>query len=158
MVAQVLVNEAGSAGTEGGRRPSAVPAEATAPADPEVVARPARRRLTAAYKLKVLDTVSSLRTQGNGALGAYLRKEGLYYSSIRAWGQQRAQGQLTASKRGPREQSRDDLRAENKQLRRRLEQTQKKLQKTELLVELQKKLCALMEPTGPSSTERSAEA
>jgi hypothetical protein len=108
--------------------------------------------------LKVLDTVSSLRSQGNGALGAYLRKEGLYYSSIRAWEQQRAQGQLTTSRRGAAEKSRLDLQAEIKQLRRKLEQTQKKLQKTELLVELQKKLCALMESTEPSSSERSAEA
>jgi len=51
----------------------------------EVVARPVRRRHTVAYKLKVLETVAALRAEGNGAVGAYLRREGLYYSSVQFW-------------------------------------------------------------------------
>lgn len=133
-----------AAGTEGGRRPTGVPA-ANAHADPEVIAQPKRRRFTAAYKLKVLDTVGELRQRGNGALGAYLREEGLYYSSVRKWEQQRSEGQLTARSRGPREKSRDSLLAENKKLRRQLEQMQKRLAKTEMIVDLQKKLSTLME-------------
>lgn len=133
-----------AAGTEGGRRPTGGPA-ANAHADPEVVAQPKRRRFTTAYKLKVLDTAVELRQHGNGALGAYLRKEGLYYSSVRKWEQQRQKGQLTTRTRGRREKKRDSLLAENKKLRRQLEQMQKRLAKTEMIVDLQKKLSTLME-------------
>ena len=158
MIAPSTVAEQGSAGAEGGRRPTGAPAETTISPDPEVVARPSRRRLTTAYKLKVLDTVSSLRGQGQGAIGAYLRKEGLYYSSVRKWDLLHSQGVLTGRQNGPREKGRDTFLAENKQLRRKLEQTEKRLRKTELLVELQKKLSAIMELDEPTSSERSAEA
>ena len=100
------------AGTEGGRRPTGVPAGAADSPDPEVVARPTRRRLSVAYKLKVLETVEALRARGQGAVGAYLRQEGLYYSSVRDWARLRDQGRLTARTRGPREKSRDALLAE----------------------------------------------
>ena len=53
--------------------------------DPEVKDRTTRRRHTVAYKLQILETVAALRSQGNGAVGSYLRKEGLYYSSVRRW-------------------------------------------------------------------------
>jgi transposase len=155
MIAQMPVEEPLSAGTEGGRRPTGVPAEKALTADPEVVARPPRRRLTVSYKLKVLDIVEGLRTQGNGAIGAYLRKEGIYYSSVHNWAKLREQGQLGTKSTGPRQKNRDSLLAENKQLRRKLEQTEKRLHKTELLVELQKKLSAMMELDSASSTEGS---
>lgn len=106
----------------------------------EVVARPGRRRHTLTYKLKVLETVSALRSQGNGAIGAYLRREGLYYSSVRKWEQLQAQGKLTSSRRGTKQKSREELLSENKRLRRQNEQLEKRLKKTELIVELQKKL------------------
>jgi hypothetical protein len=108
--------------------------------------------LTTAYKLKVLDAVSELRERGNGAVGAYLREEGLYYSSIRRWEQQRSEGQLTTRNRGRREKDRDKLLAENKRLRRQLEKLEKRLSKTEMIVELQKKLSLLMED--PDAEER----
>jgi hypothetical protein len=144
-----------SAGTEGGRRPTGGPADGSARPDSEVVPRATRRYLTVAYKLKVLETVAALREQGQGAVGAYLRKEGLYYSSIRSWEKLRGQGLLTSSKKGQREKNRDALLAENKQLRRKLEQAQKRLAKTELIVELQKKLSAIMDLEEPKHTGRS---
>jgi hypothetical protein len=98
-----------------------------------------------AYKLRVLDTVAILRQRGQGAVGAFLRREGLYYSSVHTWQRLRSQGLLVARRRGPHEKSREALQAENKQLRRKLEQTQKRLVRTALLVELQKKLSAFME-------------
>jgi hypothetical protein len=148
----------GSAGTEGGRRPTDGAADAGSRPNPEVVPKAARRYLTVAYKLRVLDTVAQLREQGQGAVGAYLRKEGLYYSSLRTWEKQRDQGLLTRTTKGPREKSHDALLAENKQLRRELEKTKKRLAKTELIVDLQKKLSAIMEldetkPAGRSDAE-----
>lgn len=144
-----------SAGTEEGRRPTGCPADAPTRLAPEVVSRPHHRNLTVAYKLKVLETVAALREQGQGAVGAYLRKEGLYYSSIRSWERLRDQGLLTSTRKGPKENSRDALLAENKHLRRQLEQTQKRLAKTELIVELQKKLSAIMDLDEPKNTGRS---
>ncbi len=144
-----------STGTEGGRRPTGVPVEDSAKPDPEVTPRATRRYLTVAYKLKVLETVAALREQGQGAVGAYLRAEGLYYSSIRSWEKLRDHGLLTKRNKGPREKNRDAILAENKQLRRKLEQAQKRLAKTELIVELQKKLSAIMDLDEPNPTVRS---
>ncbi len=145
----------GTAGTEEGRRPTVVPADASTRPDPEVIARPHRRNLTVAYKLKVLDTVTALREQGHGKVGAYLRKEGLYYSSISSWERLRDQGLLTSTPKGPKDKNRDALLAENKQLRRHLEQTKKRLAKTEMIIELQKKLSAIMGIDVPNTTGRS---
>lgn len=145
-----------STGTEGGRRPIGVPVETNHKPDPEVVVQMTRRRLNNSYKLKVLNQVDGLRNAGNGAIGAYLRKEGLYYSMVHNWSKQRDAGLL----RGQRfahsnEKSRETIIAENKQLRRKLEQTEKRLHKTELLVELQKKLSAFMEMDVQSAAEKS---
>ena len=135
----------GTAGTEGGRRPTGVPAVPVEKKSSEVIPSQKRRRLTTAYKIKVLQTVESLKSQGQGAIGAYLRSEGLYYSSVSRWSKQREEGHLTASKRGRQEKSRESLLAENKKLRRQLDSLQNKLEKTELIVDLQKKLSKLME-------------
>ena len=147
----------GTAGTEEGRRPTVVPADAPAKPDPEVIARPHRRNLTVAYKLKVLETVEALKEQGEGTIGAYLRKEGLYYSSIRYWARLRDNGLMTGNSKGPKENNRDALLAENKQLRRQLEQTKKRLAKTEMIIELQKKLSVIMGIDDPTNTVRSDE-
>ena len=144
----------GIAGTEEGRRPTVVPADAPIKPDSEVVARPHRRNLTVAYKLRVLETVSALREQGQGAIGAYLRKEGLYYSSISSWERLRDKGLLTSTQKGPKEKNRDALLVEIKQLRRKLDQSRKRLAKTELIIELQKKLSAIMGIDDPTNTGR----
>ena len=54
--------------------------------DPEVVAKAKRRTYTAEYKQRILeeaDTAAATR----GALGALLRREGLYYSLLTTWRQ-----------------------------------------------------------------------
>lgn len=135
----------GTAGTEGGRRPTGVPAVPEKKNSSEVTPSQKRRRLTTAYKIKVLETVESLKSQGQGAIGACLRSEGLYYSSVSRWSKQRQQGQLTTIKRGRQGKSHESLVAENKKLRRQLDSIQNKLEKTELIVDLQKKLSRLVE-------------
>ena len=137
-------------GTKEGRRPTEVPDKGTAKPNPEVSPKIKRRYLTVAYKLKVLDTVDALRGQGQGAIGAYLRQEGLYYSSISSWQKLRDQERLTATRNGPREKNHDKVLAENKKLRRELEKTRKRLAKTEMIVELQKKLSAILELEMPN--------
>ncbi len=148
----MLENQPLSVSTMEARTQSGAPAP-TGPT--EVLPASKRRRHTTAYKLEVVKRAAALRSQGNGALGAYLRAEGLYYSAIRKWETLHAQGKLTgADRRGARQQGREVLQAENKQLRRQNEALQKRLRKTELIVDLQKKLSAVLqnETDEPSGT------
>jgi len=145
----------GSGVLEEGRRPTGGTPGTPAKPDPEVAPRPKRRYLTVAYKLKVLDTVAALREQGSGEIGAYLRQEGLYYSSISSWQKLRDQGLLRPSRNGGRKKDSDALVKENKQLRRKLARLEEKLAKTEMIVDLQKKLSAILDMEPPSTAGRS---
>lgn len=58
--------------------------------DPEVLPRAKRRKLTAAYKLKVLETIAELK--GTGKIGKYLREQGLYHSQVSTWRQAYEEG------------------------------------------------------------------
>jgi transposase len=141
--------------TEGSRRHPEGTAVSSIKPNSEVVPKATRRTLTIAYKLKVMETVAALREQGQGAVGAYLRKEGLYYSSIRTWEKLLDQGLLTRVRKGPQEKDHDALLAENKQLRRELEKTRNRLAKTELIVDLQKKLSSILDIEPPKASGRS---
>lgn len=144
-------------GTEGGRRPTGVPVEEHRIPSPEVEVKRTHRRHTVAYKIRVLETVSALRKDGGGAIGSYLRKEGLYYSTVRKWAQLHEQGKLTSTQSGPKGKSREALQAEIHQLRRKLERTEQKLKKTELIVELQKKLSSILGLDQETNKGKSAE-
>jgi hypothetical protein len=74
-----------------------------------------------------------------------LRKEGLYYSAVTNWERLYDKGLLKTSHSGPKEKSHEELFAEIKRLRRRLDQTEKKLERSELLLEIQKKLSSILE-------------
>ena len=145
MISQKHESELELAGMEGGRRPTGVPANSNAEKpDPEVIPTRKRRRLTRAYKEKVLRTVEEIKSDDSRSVGAYLRKEGLYYSAVSKWAQELKNGSLKEKKTGPKQNSREALVSENKQLRRKLEQVEKKLRKTELIVDLQKKLSTVL--------------
>jgi transposase len=131
-------------GTQGGRRPTGVTGVESITPAVEVVAHKTRRRLTVGYKIRVIETVAELKASGSSSIGTYLRKEGLYYSSVRRWIQQHERGELTATKSGGKTKSRAVLQAEIQRLRRQLERTEKRLKKTELIVELQKKLSLIL--------------
>src|SRR3990172_6442340 len=80
--------------------PLAAGVPGTAP-DPEVPDRPKRRRFTAEYKRKFLMQADACRP---GELGALLRREGVYSSSLNAWRSARDRGELAGlspKKRGP---------------------------------------------------------
>jgi transposase-like protein len=113
---------------------SAPPQEAP---DPEVVARPKRRRFTAEYKLRILREAD--RCKGAGDIGVLLRREGLYSSHLVLWRRQReeaAQAQLKSRKRGPKAKAQDPriklLERENARL-------QRQLKRVALLLDIQKK-------------------
>jgi len=120
----------------------------------EVVAKAQRRRFTAAYKRRVLQEAE--RCSKPGELGALLRREGLYSSNLAAWRAARARGELAgngAKRRGPPAQPPHpeakrilQLEGENRRLRARAE-------RAEALVEVQKKLSALLRADDDASIE-----
>jgi hypothetical protein len=71
-----------STDTEGARRATGVSVDRP---NPEVTDHSKRRRYTEGYKRKVVEEVSALRSSGNGQIGSYLRKEGIYYSMVMKW-------------------------------------------------------------------------
>ncbi len=132
--------------------PSIGSVSAPAGADTEVVAKPVRRRFTAAYKLRVLQAAEQCPP---GELGALLRREGLYSSHLTTWRRQREAGQLAGlapKKRGPKPDPQAD---ELARLRRENERLQTRLQQAEAIIDAQKKLAQLFglslptEPSGP---------
>ena len=69
--------------------------------DPEVVAKPKRRKFTAQYRLRILEEAESCTQPGE--VGRLLRREGLYSSHLTEWRRARREGSLqglTPSKRG----------------------------------------------------------
>ncbi len=81
--------------------PSERPGTAPARPDPEVVAKPKRRRFTAAYRLRVVEEAD--RCTAPGEVGRLLRREGLYSSHLATWRKARRDGALhglSSKKRG----------------------------------------------------------
>jgi transposase-like protein len=109
-----------------------------------VVARPHRRRFTAEYKRSIIDQADT--APDGGAVGALLRREGLYYSHLATWRRQRKQGELdalTPKKRGPKTVV-SPLVKENRELLAANARLTKKLKNAELIIEVQKKVAALL--------------
>ena len=61
--------------------------------DPEVPAKARRRRFSAQYKKRILDEADGCKDVP-GAIGALLRREGLYSSHLTTWRKQRERGEL----------------------------------------------------------------
>jgi transposase-like protein len=113
--------------------------------DSEVVAKPKRRTYTAEYKQRILqEAEASAATRGG--LGALLRREGLYSSLLAYWRRERAHGileALTPQKRGPKSK-RNPLEEENQKLRRQNARLSEDLRKAHLIIDVQKKVAALL--------------
>ena len=122
----------------------AAPTSALRP-DPEVVAKAKRRTFTAEYKQRILQEADSAAATPGG-VGALLRREGLYSSHLVSWRRERRAGVLEAlkpRKRGPRSE-RNPLAEENQKLRRQVGQLTEKLRKAEIIIDVQKKVAALL--------------
>ena len=139
-------------GTEGGRRPTGVPGGEAV----EVAVPVKRRRLTVSYKIRIVEAVAGLRSEGQGSIGAFLRKEGLYYSTVRKWTEQYERGDLVRRQEESKANTKA-LQAENQRLRRKLEQAELKLKKVEAIVEIQKKLSAILSLDQAAQNGNSAE-
>lgn len=101
--------------------------------DPEVVPRATRRQFSAAYKRRIVAEADACTEWG--AIGALLRREGLYSSHLSTWRRELAAGTLGEKRRG---RPAEPLAAENAQLRRENERLRRELEKTQLIVDAQK--------------------
>ena len=113
--------------------------------DVQVVAKPHRRVFTAEYKRRILKAADACATPG--AVGALLRREGLYSSHLVVWRRARARGELAAltpRKRGRKPAPVDPRARKIAELERHVAQLTARAERAEALVELQKKLAALL--------------
>ena len=127
----------------------------TAPPDPEVPERSlGRRQFSAKYKAKVLAEYDALPRSARGAL---LRREGLYSSLIVTWRRQRDQGADAALAKSPGRQKADPRDREIVRLKREVDRLGNELDKSRQVVEIQKKLSALLEQLATDSTAENGE-
>jgi transposase len=119
----------------------------------EVTAKATRRRFTLEYKRRVVREADAYKTPG--AVGALLRREGLYSSHLAAWRAARDRGELAggAKKRGPVPRVVDPREKRIAELERETTRWQKRAERAEALVEVQKKVAALLGT--PHESERS---
>ncbi len=111
--------------------------------DPEVVAVAKRRRLTAGYKLGILQEADEC--SGAGEIGALLRREGLSSSYLTRWRKEREQGQLEAlAGRKQGRKSKSELEKEMVGLRQENERLKARLEQAETIIDVQKKLSGLL--------------
>ncbi len=111
----------------------------------EVVAKPTRRRYTAEYKLGVLREADGCTRPGE--IGALLRREGLYSSTLTHWRKQRQKGELgglSPKKRGPLPKEKNPLTDKVRALERENARLTARAERAEGLVELQKKVSEIL--------------
>jgi transposase len=124
--------------------------------DPEVPAKAKRRQYTREYKLKILEEADGCTVPG--AIGALLRREGLYSSLLTNWRRERARGELDAlspKKRG--RPKRDEAEVENDKLRKEHAKLLERLRKAELIIHVQKKVLRILEIPEPEVPELDGE-
>ena len=131
-------------GAAGARRAAGGPGPATtsrpSDPDPEVPATVQRRRFSAEYRFRILKQADACKQPGE--VGALLRREGLYSSLLTNWRRQREAGalrEMRGRRRGPRpvDPRMKQLEAENRRL-------QRKLQRAETIITLQKKVAEIL--------------
>ncbi len=148
---QVVDDSAGE--TEGARRATEVfpggAHSAGAPdsgsADTEVTSRAQRRRFTAEYKRQIVREAERCTT--SGAVGALLRREGLYSSSLASWRAARDRGELEGlapKQRGPKAVAPDPRDKKISEQEREIDKWRKRADRAEALVEVQKKVAILL--------------
>ena len=155
-----------TSGGVGGARVSLAPTRSfeaggrAAPAgvpDPELVAQAKRRRLTAKYKLEILEKADACTRPG--VVGELLRREGLYTSHLTYWRKQRKDGALKELGQSRGRKPADSRDAQIASLTRRAERAEVELAKMKRVVEIQGNVSALLEEmlgteSAPRSTER----
>lgn len=124
------------------------------PPDPEVLARPKRRRFTAKYKLRVLRELDACTEPGQ--TGEVLRREGLYSSHISAWRAKRAAGELqglSPRRKGRAPKPRNPRAPEMARLERENTLLKEELRKAHLIIDVQKKVSQMLTALTPETDE-----
>jgi transposase-like protein len=110
--------------------------------EPEVKAkRSSRRKLSASYKLRILEEADAC--QGFGEQAKLLRREGLYSTQVKVWRKARAAGvlgSLSPKKRGVKASPTNPLADRVSKLERERAELGERLKKAEAVIELQKKI------------------
>ncbi len=138
-----------SRGTEGARRATGVRRDSDGKdgvgPDPEVTDKATRRRFSAEYKRRIVREAD--RCTKPGELGALLRREGVYSSSLSTWRRQRDAGELAGlrpAKRGRKQSPRDARDKRIAELERQNRRLEAKLAQAETIIAIQKKVASLL--------------
>lgn len=121
----------------------------------EVSDKAKRRQFSAAYKQRILRESEACTEPG--AIGALLRREGLYSSHLFTWRRVAERGKraaLTPKKRGPQPKVADDRDKRIAQLERDNAKLAHRAERAEALVEIQKKISLLLGIPQPESDEQ----
>src|SRR5438270_12944457 len=113
--------------------------------DPEVVAKAQRRKFTAEYKLGIVEEAD--RASDPGAIGALLRREGLYSSHLVEWRRLREAGALAGlepKKRGPKVEEKNPLAEKLAGQEREIARLKAENAKLQLICDVQKKVSQLL--------------
>lgn len=110
----------------------------------EVRPKPVRRTFTAEYKVGILAEAKSV--SGKGAIGALLRREGLYSSHLVDWRVAAERGALEgmSKKRGPTPAPRDKRDDTIVELERALALQKARTERAEKIIAIQKKVAELL--------------
>jgi transposase len=111
--------------------------------NPEVEARPNRRRFSAEYKRQIV--AEAARCDEPGGIGALLRREGLYSSQLSDWRRQAEAGKLANSAKGKQERKVEQTTQELARLRQENERLRSQVAQAELIMSAQKKLAQAFE-------------
>lgn len=114
--------------------------------DSEVVAHARRRTFTNADKRRILQAADLCTKPGE--VGALMRREGVYSSSLSTWRRQREAADLAAlapQKRGPKAGPAREDALQIAQLTRERDKLRVELGKAQLVIEVQKKVTALLD-------------
>jgi transposase len=137
--------------SQGARRatedaPGSAPSRVQPGSDSEVVSRARRRTFTNADKRRILQAAELCTKPGE--VGALMRREGVYSSSLSTWRRQREAADLAAlapQKRGPKADSARIEALQIAQLTRERDTLRLELGKAQLVIEVQKKVTALLD-------------
>ncbi|BAO83831.1 transposase and inactivated derivatives [Serpentinimonas maccroryi] len=127
--------------------PGSAPPSIPPGSDSEVVPRARRRTFTNADKRRILQAADLCTLPGE--VGALMRREGVYSSSLSTWRRQREAADLAAlapQKRGPKVDAAARIDAlQIAQLTRERDKLRVELDKAQLVIEVQKKVMALLD-------------
>ena len=113
--------------------------------DPEVAAKPRRRRFSAEYRLRILEEAD--RCTGSGEVGQLLRREGLYSSHLTNWRKARRDGALRglgSKKRGAKPKAINPLEPKVRELESKVARLEKELHKAHTILDVQEKVAGLL--------------